>query len=96
MYTLLLKNSPFILFGALIAGGILAAVNFAYLLPQAREEGKAQYVAEQAVLDKRIELDRKNDDLKIKGMSDYDVCISYVDKLSRDQCKVLLMRGLDP
>jgi hypothetical protein len=92
MYTLLLKQSPFIIFGALIAGGILAAVNFAYLLPQAREEGRAQYVAEQAVLDKKIQLQRNQDDEKIRGMDDYSICIEYVGKLP--ECESLKLQRL--
>ncbi len=95
MYTLLLKESPFIIFGALIAGGILAAVNFAYLLPQAREEGRAQYVAEQAVLDKKIQLQRNQDDEKISGLSDYDICVSYLGSVSVE-CESLKLFRLQP
>lgn len=81
MLSLILKEGPFILVGALIAAGLLVIVNLTVWLPQARNEGEARYIARQAVIEKKIELERKNDDLKIRGLSDYDVCITYVGKL---------------
>lgn len=89
MYTLLLKQSPFIIFGALIAGGILAAVNFAYLLPQARDEGEQRYIAKQAVVDKKIELEKGKDLEKISGLSDYEICIEYLGKSLSVECSAL-------
>ncbi|MDX0057966.1 hypothetical protein GOC19_16155 [Sinorhizobium meliloti] len=62
-------------------GGILAAftifhlVNVAIWLPQARQEGRDQYIAEQAAADSKAEIERKGDDAKLRSMSDYDLCV---------------------
>lgn len=93
MWLLFLKNLPFIFVGAALAAGLLAIVNFTVWLPQARDDGRKSYIAEQAVADKRIELERKNDDVKLQGMSDYDVCRLYLTGVS--DCDSLKLRGLD-
>lgn len=81
MWLLFLKNLPFIFVGAALAAGLLAIVNFTVWLPGARQEGRDSYIAQQAIIDKKIQLERAGDDEKIRGMSDYDICITYVGKL---------------
>lgn len=68
--------------GAII-GGILAwcalmAMNQIVWLPQAREDGRARLIAEQAAQAQREELERKGDDAKLQRMSDYDLCVAYL------------------
>lgn len=58
-------------------GGFLLflALNALLWLPAARNEGRATLIAEQAAADRKAELERKNDDAKLRGMSDYDLCV---------------------
>ncbi|MCP8894309.1 hypothetical protein KYK29_05155 [Shinella daejeonensis] len=77
-----------ILDAAKLAGGALlgAAAVMAYVslvsLPAARSEGRARLIAEQAAQSQREELERKGDDAKIQRMSDYDLCIAYLGRVS--------------
>ena len=84
-----------------IAGGLAAflmmqAVNALWLLPRARQEGRAAYIAEQAAADRKAEIERKGDDAKLRGMSDYDLCVDSLRsrRLHTDPCDVL--RGVRP
>ena len=60
--------------GAVLALLVATAANSLYFLPKARTEGRAQYIAEQAVASLKAEMARKNDDRKIRSLSDYDLC----------------------
>jgi len=82
--------------GAMAASASLWAVNSLLWLPQAREEGRASYIAEQAAADQKAEIERKGDDAKLRGMSDYDLCVDGLRtrRLSIDPCRVLL--GVHP
>lgn len=64
---------PFII-GAVLAVGVYFILNHLWFYPEQRTIGRDSYVAEQIVKDKKNELERKNDDEKIRGMSDYDLC----------------------
>lgn len=74
-------------------GGFLlfSAVNAFLWLPEARKEGRATLIAEQAAADRKTELERKNDDAKLRGMSDYDLCVGGLRSrgLSIDPCDEL-------
>ncbi|MDX0127402.1 hypothetical protein GOC15_22770 [Sinorhizobium meliloti] len=74
-------------------GGVLlfSAVNALLWLPQARDEGRATLIAEQAAANRKAELERKNDDAKLRGMSDYDLCVDGLRSrgLSIDPCNEL-------
>lgn len=79
-----------------IAGGlamflVMQAFNAVWLLPRAREEGRAAYIAEQAAADRKAEIERKGDDAKLRGMSDYDLCVDGLRsrRLPVDPCDVL-------
>lgn len=61
--------------GALVASASFMALNALLWLPAARDEGRAAYVAEQAAADRKAEIERKGDDAKLRGMSDYDLCV---------------------
>lgn len=82
--------------GAVSAFGAFWSLNALLWLPQAREEGRAAYVAEQAAADHKAEIERKGDDAKLRGMSDYDLCVDGLRsrRLHTDPCDVL--RGLRP
>lgn len=82
--------------GAVAAFGVFWPLNALLWLPQAREEGRAAYVAEQAAADRKAEIERKGDDAKLRGMSDYDLCVGGLRsrRLPIDACDVL--RGLYP
>lgn len=86
--------------GAAAGGAAVAAVMWllmvAVWLPAARREGEAGYIARQAVADTRAELQRKNDDAKLRKMSDYDLCVAGLRSrgLRIDACEQL--RGLQP
>ena len=60
--------------GAVLALLVGTAANSFYFLPKARAEGRALYIAEQAVASLKAEQARKHDDRKIHGLSDYDLC----------------------
>jgi hypothetical protein len=84
-----------------IAGGLAAflmmqAVNALWLLPRARQEGRATYIAEQAAADRKAEIERKGDDAKLRGMSDYDLCVDGLRsrRLPVEPCDIL--RGVRP
>lgn len=67
--------------GAVLAAGMYFVLNHLFFYPEQRDLGKQEYIAEQIVNDKKNELKRDNDDAKIRGMSDYDVCVTYLGKL---------------
>ncbi|MCF6112014.1 hypothetical protein [Mesorhizobium muleiense] len=68
-----LKNWKLIALGTLIA-----AVPVAYLVGHDRgdDAGYDRRVAETAAADLKAELERKGDNAKLRGMSDYDLCVS--------------------
>ena len=68
-----LKNWKLVALGALIA-----AVPIAYLVGHQRGDssGYSRRVAEVAAADLKAELERKGDNAKLAGMSDYDLCVS--------------------
>lgn len=77
--------------GLILAFAIFQLANSLWFLPQARKEGREQYIAEQAAADRKAELERKGDDQKLRGMSDYDLCVDGLRsrKLPIDGCLVL-------
>jgi hypothetical protein len=84
--------------GAIAGGaavfGLLMLANALWVIPAAKRDGRAAYVAEQAAADRKAELERKGDDAKLKGMSDYDLCVDGLRsrRLPVDACGIL--RGL--
>ncbi len=82
--------------GAVAAFGVFWPLNALLWLPHAREEGRAAYIAEQAAADRKVEIERKGDDAKLRGMSDYDLCVDGLRfrRLPVEPCDVL--RGLRP
>lgn len=68
------------LYAGAAAGAVLALLaagtfNALYLLPKARAEGRALYIAEQAVASVKAEMARKSDDRHLQGISDYELCV---------------------
>ena len=57
--------------GAIVAGLIVAP--FATAIGE--HKGYQQHVAEMAIADGKAELERKGDNAKLQGMSDYDLCV---------------------
>lgn len=55
---------------------VYSLLNTAVLLPKAREEGKAAYIAERAVAARKAQMERNGDDAKLQRMSDFDLCVS--------------------
>lgn len=82
------------LVGAAATFGVFWSFNALLWLPQAREEGRATYVAEQAAADRKAEIERKGDDAKLRDMSDYDLCVDGLRsrRLPVGACNIL--RGL--
>lgn len=76
-----IKDILGIVIGAVLAAGIYFVANHLIFYPQQREIGRESYIAEQAVKDVKNQMERKNDDAKLRGLSDYDICIAYVGKL---------------
>lgn len=89
-----IKDILGIAIGAILAVGIMIVLNFLWFFPEQQKIGREVYVAEQLVIDKKNELSRKNDDEKIRGLSDYDVCVNYVGKLP--ECEALKLLRLQP
>lgn len=67
--------------GAVLALLVGSTINALYLLPKARAEGRALYIAEQAVASLKAEMARKSDDRKIQGLSDYDLCVAALGRV---------------
>ena len=80
------------------AGALLGwAATFAYVeavsLPAARSQGRDAYIANQAAATAKAELERKGDDAKLQGMSDFDLCVAGLGGL-RDASPCDELRGL--
>ncbi|OBQ68419.1 hypothetical protein EFV37_25000 [Mesorhizobium loti] len=75
---------------------LIAAVPIAYLVGHGRGDssGYSRRVAEVAAADLKAELERKGDNAKLAGMSDYDLCVSGLrgSGMPVDACEQL--RGL--
>lgn len=71
--------------------GLMTLANALWVIPAAKRDGRAAYVAEQAVADRKAELERKGDDAKLKGMSDFDLCVDGLRsrRLPVDACGIL-------
>lgn len=61
--------------GAALASVAFGALNAFLWLPAARDEGRALVIVEQAAADRKAEIERKGDDAKLRGMSDFDLCV---------------------
>lgn len=70
-----------IVVGALVAALISIAATSIYFIPKAKAEGQALYIAKQAAESQKAELERKGDDKKLRGMSDYDLCVSALGRV---------------
>lgn len=59
-------------------GALIAAVPVAYAIGHWKgdSQGYNRRVAEVAAADVKAELERKGDNAKLRGMSDYDLCVS--------------------
>jgi hypothetical protein len=86
--------------GAIVGGLavflVMMAANVLWVIPEAKRDGLAAYVAEQAAADRKAELERKGDDAKLKGMSDFELCVDGLRsrRLPVSACEQL--RGLPP
>lgn len=67
--------------GALAVFLIMQAVNALWIIPAAREAGRARLIAEQAVQSQKEELERKGDDAKLQRLSDFDLCVAYLGRV---------------
>lgn len=67
--------------GAVLALFVGSTLNALYLLPKARAEGRALYIAEQAVASVKAEMARKSDDRRLQTMSDYDLCVATLGRV---------------
>lgn len=83
-----LKNWKLILIAAMVA-----AIPVTYLIAHSKGKtaGYQQRIAEVAKADAKAELERKKDDVKLKSMSDYDLCVYGLrdSRLSDDACEQL-------
>lgn len=70
-----LKIGGAALAGAVVAAGVYSLVNTLWLLPAAKEQGRDEYIAEQAVADLKAERERKKFDADLQKLSDYDLCV---------------------
>lgn len=61
--------------GAIVAAGGYSLFNTLWLLPAAKEQGRNEYIAEQAVADLKAERERKKTDAELQKLSDYDLCV---------------------
>lgn len=90
----LVPNWLYIAIGAVAAVAVVAPT--VYLVGHSRGDsaGYARRIAEQAVASAKAEAARKKDDVKIQGLSDYDLCVQYLGArgLPIDACVEL--RGL--
>lgn len=80
------------------AAAALVAGFFAFVIGRivGNGEGYDKRIAEVAIADAKAELERKGEDEKLQGMSDYDLCIHALDGRGgvRDACEQL--RGVHP
>jgi len=70
-----LKIGGSVLAGAVVAAGVYSLVNTVWLLPDAKQQGKNELIAEQAVADLKAERERKKTDAELQRLSDYDLCV---------------------
>lgn len=68
--------------GAVVAAGLYSLANTVWLLPAARNEGKQAYIAEKAVEDLKAEQERKKADAELQKLSDYDLCVRALGRMS--------------
>lgn len=82
--------------GSAAAAGALVAGSISYMAGYASGErvGYDRHAAEEAVADRKAELERRGDNATLQGMSDYDLCVAGLggSGLSVDACEQL--RGL--
>ena len=78
-----------IVVGVIATALISIAVMTVYVIPKAKSEGQALYIAKQAAESQKAELERKGDDKKLRGMSDYDLCVSALGRVP--DCEPLKM-----
>lgn len=81
--------------GLILAFAIFQLANSLYFLPQARKEGREQYIAEQAAADRKAELERKGDDQKLRNLTDYDLCVSALNGRGLPVSACDQLRGTD-
>lgn len=81
---------------AIALAALVAAVPAAYLVGHGRGDGAGynRRVAEVAAADLKAELERKGDNAKLQGMSDFDLCVAGLrgNRMPVDACDQL--RGL--
>ena len=68
--------------GAVVAVGLYSLANTIWLLPAARYEGKKEYIAERAAEDLKAEQERKKADAELQKLSDYDLCVRALGRMS--------------
>lgn len=74
----------------IVTAAVCSLLNAFWLLPKARNEGRATYIAEQAAADQKAKLERNGDDAKLQRMSDYDLCIAGIGRVP--ECDALKLR----
>jgi len=81
--------------GFILAFAIFHLVNAIWLLPAARNEARDLYIAEQAVTDRKAELERKGDDATLQTLTDYDLCVAGLrgNRMQIDPCDQLRGAG---
>ncbi len=81
--------------GLMLAFAIFHFVNTFWLLPAARKEARDLYIAEQAVTDRKTELERKGDDATLQTLTDYDLCVAGLrgNRMPIDPCDQLRRTG---
>jgi hypothetical protein len=70
-----LKIGGSVAVGAIVAAGVYSLANTVWLLPAAKQQGRNEYIAEQAVADLKAERERRKSDAELQKMSDYDLCV---------------------
>lgn len=82
--------------GGAFLGGVIIAGTVSYFIGHwiGESDGYQRFIAELAAANEKAELERKGDDAKLQGMSDYDLCVAGLrdQRVSVDACEQL--RGL--
>jgi len=82
--------------GVAFVCGVIIAGTVSYFVGHwiGESDGYQRFIAEMAAANEKAELERKGDDAKLQGMSDYDLCVAGLrdQRVSVDACEQL--RGL--
>lgn len=92
MWTQLIKYGIHSIPAVIATIAVAVLVAWIYVIPNAKKDGRNEYVAQQAVADIKNEARSKGTMVELQGKSDYDLCVSALKRkrMPIDSCQQLL------